>query len=122
MYSVILCLTKQWYAMTKIHHGLKQNQIPYIQKIQHWNSFIAIEITNSFTKRQTNILQDHLITSIDAYNKAHGHNNISICMLEICSPTILEPLEIIFSEALSIGCFHQNGKKEASFLSKKIRW
>ena len=42
-------------------------------------------------------------------------------MLEICSPTILEPLEIIFNEALSIGCFHQNGKKEASFLSKKIR-
>ena len=38
-------------------------------------------------------------------NKAHGHDNISICMLKICGSTIYRPLEIIFKEALSTGLF-----------------
>ena len=29
-------------------------------------------------------------------NKAHGHDNISICMLKICGSFIYKPLEMIF--------------------------
>ena len=44
-------------------------------------------------------------------NKAHGHDNISMCMLKICDSTIYRPLEIIFKEALSTGLFPSEWKK-----------
>ena len=43
-------------------------------------------------------------------NKAHGHDNISIRMLKICSSSIYGPLELIFKEALSTGLFPSNWK------------
>ena len=33
-------------------------------------------------------------------NEAHGHDNISICMLKICASSIGAPLELIFKEGL----------------------
>ena len=44
-------------------------------------------------------------------NKAHGHDDISIRMTEICGSSIYEPLELIFKEVLSTGLFPSNWKK-----------
>ena len=37
-----------------------------------------------------------IIQGLD-HNKAHGHDNVSICMLKICGDAICKPLEMIFS-------------------------
>ena len=44
-------------------------------------------------------------------NKAHGHGNISICMLKICGDTICKPVEQIFKQALTTGVFSSERKK-----------
>ena len=44
-------------------------------------------------------------------NKAHGHDDISIQMIEICGSSIYGPLELIFKEVLSTGLFPSNWKK-----------
>ena len=38
-------------------------------------------------------------------NKVHGHDNVSVCMLKICGPSIYKPPEIIFNQCLDIGIF-----------------
>ena len=38
-------------------------------------------------------------------NIAHGNDNISIHMLEICGDTICKPLELIFKQALTTDLF-----------------
>ena len=38
-------------------------------------------------------------------NKAHGHDNISICMLKIYGDSICVRLEMIFMQAVSTGVF-----------------
>ena len=45
-----------------------------------------------------------IIQNLDS-NKAHGHDNISICMLKICGDSIYEPFEIILRQALLTGVF-----------------
>ena len=47
---------------------------------------------------------EKVIQGLD-HNKAHGHDNISICMLRICSDTICKPLEMIYSQTLTSGSF-----------------
>ena len=59
-----------------------------------------------------------IIQNLDS-NKAHGHDNIRICMLKICGDSVYEPLEIIFRQALLT--FLLNGKKVTLFLSTK-KW
>ena len=44
-------------------------------------------------------------------NKAHGHNNISIRMLNMCGWTIYRPLQIIFKETLSTVLFPSEWEK-----------
>ena len=44
-------------------------------------------------------------------NKVHGHDNISICMLKVCGPSIYKPLEIIFNQCLETGVFPSERKK-----------
>ena len=51
-------------------------------------------------------------------NKAHGHDNTTIRMLNICNSTICKPLEINFKKGFKY-CFVSIRKKETSFLSIK---
>ena len=51
-----------------------------------------------------------IIQGLD-HNKAHGHDNISIRMLKICGDTICKPLEMIFSQTLTIGSFPSEWEK-----------
>ena len=46
-------------------------------------------------------------------NKAHGHghDNISICMLKECGPSIYKPLEIILNQCLENGVLPSEWKK-----------
>ena len=51
-----------------------------------------------------------VIQNLDS-NKVHGHDNISICMLKVCGPSICKTLEIIFSQCLETGVFPSEWKK-----------
>ena len=44
-------------------------------------------------------------------NKPHGHDDISIRMIEICDKTILEPLSIISKNCIETGIFPDSWKK-----------
>ena len=44
-------------------------------------------------------------------NKPHGHDDISIRMIEICDKTILEPLSIISKNCIETGIFSDSWKK-----------
>ena len=45
-----------------------------------------------------------IIRSLDP-NKAHGHDEISICMIKICASLISKPLTILFRNCLESECF-----------------
>ena len=51
-----------------------------------------------------------IIQNLDS-NKAYGHDNLSICMLNICGDSICVPLEKIFKQALLTGVFPSEWKK-----------
>ena len=44
-------------------------------------------------------------------NKAHGHDKISIRMLQLCGNSICKPLELIFKQSMEIGSFPSEWKK-----------
>ena len=44
-------------------------------------------------------------------NKAHGHDNISIRMIQICGESIIFPLKLIFETAIRSSCCPQSWKK-----------
>ena len=44
-------------------------------------------------------------------NKAHGHDKISIRMLQICGNSICKPLELIFKQSMESGSFPSEWKK-----------
>ena len=44
-------------------------------------------------------------------NKAHGHNKISVLMIEICSASISKPLRLIFNHCLDNGIYPWEWKK-----------
>ena len=44
-------------------------------------------------------------------NKAHGHDNMSIRMIKLCSKSIVRPLKLIFDSAISSGYFPDSWKK-----------
>ena len=53
---------------------------------------------------------EKLIQNLDP-NKAHGHDQISIRMLKLCSNSICKPLEIIFNRCLETSTFPNDWKK-----------
>ena len=57
--------------------------------------------------------QDDIGKTIQNLNadKAHGHDNINIRMLNICGSSIYGSLELILKEVLSTGLFPSNWKK-----------
>ena len=52
-----------------------------------------------------------ILKSLDP-NKAHGHNKISIRMLQLCRNSVCKPLEFIFQQAMESGSFLSESKKE----------
>ena len=57
---------------------------------------------------QNNIVK--IIRNLDS-NKAYGHDNISIRMLEICGSSIFKPLAMIFKQCIETGVVPSEWKK-----------
>ena len=51
------------------------------------------------------------ITKNSNPNKAHGHDNISIKIIQICGDSIIPPLKLIFESAIILGNFPECWKK-----------
>ena len=51
-----------------------------------------------------------ILQNLDS-NKAHGHDKISIKMLQLCGNLICKPLELIFQQAMESGSFPSEWKK-----------
>lgn len=45
-------------------------------------------------------------------NKAHGHDNISIKMIQMCGNSIIFPLKLLFEAGIKSGCFPDTWKRE----------
>ena len=74
-------------------------------------SELPLRIDNKFSSyhfTKDDILR--IINNLDP-NRAHGHDNISICKLKICGDSICRPLKIIFKTFLSTDNFHLEWKK-----------
>ena len=53
-------------------------------------------------------------------NKAHGHGNISTCMLKICGSSIYKPIELKIKQFIETGVFPSEWKKDnIVFIHKK---
>ena len=59
-----------------------------------------------------------IIENLDS-GKAHGHDRISIRILEICGSSICKPLEIIFKSCSEKGFFPLEWKKANVVVHKK---
>ena len=62
---------------------------------------------NNITFNEGDILS--IISNLDP-NKAHGHDQISIRMLQICTKSICKPLHLIFSSCMESGIFPSEWK------------
>ena len=51
-----------------------------------------------------------ILQNLDS-NKAHGRDNISIQMRQLCGNSICKPLELIFHQAMEVGSFPSAWKK-----------
>ena len=98
------------------------------EKAEHFNSYFSTQcslISNS-SKLPSHIqyVIDNRLSCVSFSNgkiakviqnldpsKAHGHDNISMCMLKVCGPSIYKPLEIIFNQCLQTGVFPFEWKK-----------
>ena len=57
--------------------------------------------------------QDNIAKIIQKFdpNKAHGHDNISTCMLKICGSSIYKAMELIIKQFIETGVFPSEWKK-----------
>ena len=71
-------------------------------------NFVSNVSLSSIQFRDQDILK---IICSHNYNKAHGYDDISIRLLEICDSSFVKPLSIIFKNCLQTGIFPNNWKK-----------
>ena len=45
-------------------------------------------------------------------NKVHAHDEISMCMLQLCGNSVCKPLELIFKQSMESGSFTPEWKEE----------
>ena len=97
------------------------------EKAKLFNNFFSKQCTVSsngsnlpnFTFKTDKRISDVVFTQEDIFkvikglnpNKAHGHDEISIRMIQLCGDSIILPLKIIFENALKTGCFPDSWKK-----------
>ena len=79
------------------------------------NGSVRPEISYKTNKRITNIIfsspdLSRIIQELNP-NKAHGHDNISIKMIQICGDSIIPPLKVIFESAIRSNYFPDSWKK-----------
>lgn len=75
---------------------------------------------SSFHSVEFNIVHIMNLINNQNYNKAHGHNMISICRLRICGISVFKTSELIFNACLREGFFTTCRKKsKAVSVNKK---
>ena len=79
------------------------------------NASVLPEIGYKTNKRLTNLIfsssdLSSIIKDLNP-NKAHGHDNISIRMIQICGDSIILPLKMIFESAIRLNHFPDSWKK-----------
>ena len=92
--------------------------VDFKEKIELFNSFFAkqcirIETGSNLSSQLLRRTNESLNTEDDILNvirkldpsKAHGHDQISIRMVQICDKTICKPLHLIFSSFIESGIF-----------------
>ena len=59
------------------------------------------------------IKEDDILLIIKKLNldKAHGWDNVSICMIQLCGKSIVKPLKYLFESSLTAGIFPEDWKK-----------
>ena len=71
-------------------------------------SFVTEERLSTFEIYPGDIVK--IIWSLDP-NKAHGHDEKTICMIKICAASIAKPRAILFRNCLESECFPKEWKK-----------
>ena len=79
------------------------------------NGSVLPEISYKTNKRLTNIITSSqnlckIIKNLNP-NKAHGHDKISIKMIQICGDSIIPPLKMILESAIKLSVFPDSWKK-----------
>ena len=69
---------------------------------------ITTSLLSSVSIKESDILS--ILKSLDA-NRAHGHDDISIRMLQLSNKSILKPLKLLFENCLRTGIFPEQWKK-----------
>ena len=116
-----------------IHNN--QFAIDFKGKSKLFNSFFAKQCTNIETRsnlptqilRRTNkclntinFTKDDILRVISKLNpdKGHGHDQISISIIQICDKAIYKPLNFIYSSWIKSGIFPNNEKRPLCYLFK----
>ena len=96
----------------------------FLKKAELFNSFFASQCSliknDSKLPSHLNYKTDYHLFSIDEIakilqnldpNKAHGHDKISIRILQLCGNSICRPLELIFKQSMESGSLLSEWKK-----------
>ena len=98
------------------------------EKANIFNSFFAKQCTlasnNSVLPREFTYMTEERIQSITFsesdvvkiiraldINKAHGHDNISVTMIKLCTNSVAHPLILIFQNSMAVGTFATQWKR-----------
>ena len=67
------------------------------------------------------IKEDDILLIIKKLNldKAHGWDNVSICMIQLCGKSIAKSLKYLFESSLTAGIFPKDWRKPILFQSTK---
>ena len=60
------------------------------------------EDIQSITFSESDVIK--VVTALDI-NKAHGHDNISVRMIKLCTTSVANPLTLIFQNSMAAGTF-----------------
>ena len=134
-----------WSIMKTFFNGKKVSVIPHLlfngafatdfqEKSNIFNSFFANQCTlvsnnsvlpSEYTYMTKEHIQSITFTESDVIkiirdldvNKAHGHDNISIRMIKLCTYSVAHPLTLIFQNPMVAGTFATQWKKAILFQS-----
>ena len=98
----------------------KPNYLILLFLLSNFQSYITVKSPLSCIIKPINLYQISHLLKKDAekklhknldWNKAHGHDMISMRILKISGKSIIKPLRIIYKKCLEKGCFRNEWKK-----------
>ena len=71
-------------------------------------AYMTEEHIQSITFSESDVIK--IIRTLDV-NKAHGHDNISVRMIKLCTNSVAHPLTLIFQNSMAAGTFATQWKR-----------